>query len=231
MRTCLFHILFICLGLGVRGQSDTVSCVRFRIVFEAEEMLQLEKDYPLDTADSIRFETLRFYVSHLQLMNGNQVVYDEPNSFHLVDMADTNSLCLPLKSAPNLRFTGLRFDLGIDSITQTAGAMAGDLDPSKGMYWTWHSGYIQLKLEGTSSRCHTAKNDFQFHLGGYEAPMNTLQVIHLQASGQRTLVVVLNLKQFIQDLDFQQQSHLMSPSENAVRLSRKVARCFKLQGL
>jgi hypothetical protein len=36
-----------------------------------------------------------------------------------------------------LKYDQIQFQLGIDSLTNVSGAMGGDLDPTKGMYWTW----------------------------------------------------------------------------------------------
>ena len=71
-----------------------------------------------------------------------------------------SSLALQIPS--NIPFSKLKFQLGIDSLTNVSGAMGGDLDPTKGMYWTWQSGYINMKIEGKSNSCKTRKNQFQF---------------------------------------------------------------------
>jgi hypothetical protein len=57
--------------------------------------------------------------------------------------------------------------------------MAGDLDPIKGMYWAWQSGYINMKIEGKSSSCRTRKNEFQFHIGGYLSPYYAMRKVAL----------------------------------------------------
>lgn len=42
----------------------------------------------------------------------------------------------------------ITFSLGVDSLKQAKPLYSGDLNPLKYMYWTWQSGYIQLKAEG-----------------------------------------------------------------------------------
>ena len=104
---------------------------------------------------------------------------------------------LILKLPPDLTYDQLAFDIGIDSITNVSGAMGGDLDPTKGMYWTWQSGYINFKLEGTSPDCPARKNEFQFHLGGYAYPNASVQKIALTATGQGNINVQMNLDMFL----------------------------------
>jgi hypothetical protein len=43
------------------------------------------------------------------------------------------------------------------------------------MFWTWNSGYIFLKMEGTSSSAPS--NDLTFHIGGFKAPNNTIRTV------------------------------------------------------
>jgi len=62
--------------------------------------------------------------------------------------------------------------IGTDSITNVSGALDGDLDPIKGMYWAWNSGCINFKLEGTRV-ISGKKTPFEYHIGGYNGPQAT----------------------------------------------------------
>ena len=78
------------------------------------------------------------------------------------------------------RHDKIKFNLGIDSLTNVSGVMGGDLDPTKGMYWTWQSGYINFKMEGSSAVCPTRNHEFQFHIGGYQDPFYAMQTLELE---------------------------------------------------
>ena len=52
--------------------------------------------------------------------------------------------------------------------------MDGDLDPLKGMYWAWSSGFINFKLEGSCLNCGSEK-EFTYHIGGFIAPYQSFQ--------------------------------------------------------
>ena len=60
--------------------------------------------------------------------------------------------------------------MGVDSIRNVSGAQQAALPPSNGMFWSWSTGYIFLKAEGTSPQ--SANNSFMFHLGGFMNPNN-----------------------------------------------------------
>ena len=83
------------------------------------------------------------------------------------------ALCLEIPE--DTEFDAIQFNLGIDSLTNVSGALGGDLDPTKGMYWTWQNGYVNFKLQGTSDLCNNPKNEFEFHLGGYLKPFNNYE--------------------------------------------------------
>ena len=119
--------------------------------------------------------------------------------------------------------------MGIDSTTNVSGAMGGDLDPTKGMYWTWLSGYINFKLEGTSNICKTRHNEFQFHLGGYQHPFNSLQTVFIEISSKSTIEINIDLLKIFQQINLAQQHHIMSPEQDAMDFSEKVINSLSIK--
>jgi hypothetical protein len=80
------------------------------------------------------------------------------------------------RSQINDGLKGLTFNLGIDSLAHYRGTESGPLDPIHGMYWTWQSGYIHFKLEGSVKQKHQSSwQEFEYHLGGYRKPYTALQ--------------------------------------------------------
>ncbi|MEY2830237.1 MAG: hypothetical protein RIQ33_2095 [Bacteroidota bacterium] len=193
-----------------------------------KEDFSINHSYSFTASDSIKFETLKFYISSIQLLNNQKVVFAEKNSFHLIDIEDSESMKINLPSATNFEFDEVKFNIGIDSITNVSGAMGGDLDPINGMYWTWQSGYINFKLMGSSSACKTMNHQFEFHLGGYQHPFNLLQTIVLSSNKNSLLKIEFDVQQFLSGIDFTKQNHIMSPCNDAVLLSKKLSQCFKI---
>lgn len=188
-----------------------------------------ESVYPIENGNTIKFETLKFYISNIQLFQNDVDVYSEPNSFHLIDVSDTSSQNIFLNPPHRINFNKIKFNLGIDSITNVSGVMGGDLDPTKGMYWAWQSGYVNFKMEGTSTACTPPKNDFEFHLGGYQYPFNSLQKIELKTSSKTNLKIILELNKFFTAIDLTTQKYIMSPCVDAVIFSKQLANCFSVK--
>jgi NaMN:DMB phosphoribosyltransferase len=57
--------------------------------------------------------------------------------------------------------------IGVDSTHNVSGAQTGALDPANGMFWSWNTGYIMAKMEGTSPQSTANDNSFIFHIGGF----------------------------------------------------------------
>lgn len=197
----------------------------FRPTFLSQK-LKSEIYYKLNASDSIQFSSFKFYISKLELIDGSQTVWKENSSYHLIDAFDEKTLTLSIPS--NIHFTKLKFQLGIDSLTNVSGAMGGDLDPTKGMYWTWQSGYINLKLEGNSNLCKTRHNEFQFHLGGYQHPFNCLQTIYIPVKSKDKVVLNMDVEKLIENTQLLQLNHIMSPSKEAFELSKKIIESFSV---
>jgi hypothetical protein len=182
--------------------------------------------YPFQQHDSLQLEEVKFYLSGIELWNNNQQVWAESNSFHLIDAEQPTSMNIRLQTPSSLVYNQLKFVLGIDSVTNVSGAMGGDLDPTKGMYWTWQSGYVNMKLEGVSNRCSTRGNRFQFHIGGYQYPYETIQQITLPVQQQQSIHVAFDVKKVLEQLLTSKHAEIMSPGTEAVEVSKQLIPYF-----
>lgn len=190
------------------------------------QTLKPEVYYKLNAKDSIQITSFKFYISQLELLNGSETVWKEQSSFHLIDAFDEKTSVLSVPS--NITFTKIKFQIGIDSLTNVSGAMGGDLDPTKGMYWTWQSGYINFKLEGNSNLCKTRHNEFQFHLGGYQQPFNCLQTVFVQVKSKANITLNMDVAKLLLYIQLSELNHIMSPSKEAVELSGKISETFSV---
>jgi hypothetical protein len=172
---------------------------------------------------------LRYYISGITLCQNNQALWKETNAYHLMDLETLESLILNLDAPPGLQFNRIRFNLGVDSATSCSGAHGGDLDPAKGMYWAWQSGYVNFKLEGVSPKSTARKHGFHFHLGGYKEPYAALQQITLNVKPANEIVVTLDLDRFLEGMDLSKQNSIMTPGKEALLLSQKAAGIFEVR--
>lgn len=197
-------------------------------MFGKNRLVLNDSIYFLEKNNTIKFEFLKFYISNIEFLENDISVFKEKKSYHLMD-ADSIHKTISLLHSSKIKFNKIKFNLGIDSLTNVSGALGGDLDPTKGMYWTWQSGYINFKVEGVSSLSTHQKKEFQLHLGGYAYPFNTLQNFILPITNQNKINIEFNLQQFINGVDLSKQHHIMSPSEQAIPLSQLLSSCFKIQ--
>ena len=182
----------------------------------------LQPYFQSSTGDSIEIAQLRFYISGIALLDAHRVVWEEPASYHLMDAEFDSSMQVSLDIPAALPFSHILFHLGIDSTTNVAGALGGDLDPTRGMYWTWQSGYINLKLEGKSKLCKARNQAFQFHLGGYAAPYNTLQTFVFATSNAGKTEVEWDIQQLLLLAGLPAEDRIMSPGIKAHALSEQL---------
>lgn len=100
-----------------------------------------------DVNDTIKFSELLYYISNVSLQNnaGNWV---NLGNYNLVDFSDLASHKLVLQNLPSGTYTKMRFLVGVDSIANSTGAQEGALNPSNGMFWSWSTGYIFIRMQG-----------------------------------------------------------------------------------
>lgn len=116
----------------------------------------------------IVFNTLNYYISNIELedINGE---FHAVNSYELVTLsASQNDFEFNLMNLPANEYVGMRIMFGVDSLRNVSGAQTGALDPAKGMFWNWNTGYIFTKLEGYFNNGN--EGSFTYHLGGFQNP-------------------------------------------------------------
>jgi len=184
------------------------------------DIIQLEKVYKLGD-DSIYFDELKMYVSdfHFQKQNRQHHILGT----HLIDLADEQSLTL-FTDFPVKGYETMSFQFGMDSSYHVSESVIGDLDPLKGMYWAWNSGYIQFKCTGKSTRITLEDQTFEYHLGGYRKPTETRLPMSMEIHGD---TLVLDLKPFFeQAVQLKEVQRIMIPGAIAKSYCQFIARNF-----
>ena len=158
----------------------------------------------------------------------DKTIFSQSNSYYLIDIENQNSLKIPIFKATNKIINKITFNIGIDSLTSVSGALSGDLDPTKGMYWAWQSGYINMKIEGKSNSCKTRKNDFQFHIGGFLKPNYAMRKVVLFPKSNN-LDVVVNFASFFNKIQLSETNSVMTPGKKAMELANLSAKMFYIE--
>ncbi len=178
------------------------------------------------SGSQVQVGVIRFYISAVELYSKSKQVWAEQSSYHLIDFSDPATMQHRLQVPEGMHFDKIHFNLGIDSVTNVSGAMGGDLDPAKGMYWAWQSGYINFKMEGDFLSKSGSKQAFQFHLGGYAFPFASLQTIELAVPADGNVKVGFDAARFMEGVNINEVHNIMSPGTNAVKLSAAASAAF-----
>ena len=224
-RTC-FSILILWLAACVAGAQGHTRLRFIPVVGSAPLVLDNQAYLLPGGKDSFRISALRFYVSGIRFYQDTSLSWAEAGGYHLIDPAEPDGLSMALSLPRNVRYNHLAFNVGIDSATNAAGAGGGALDAANGMYWAWQSGYINMKIEGTSNLCNTRKHRFQFHLGGFRGDAYCLQHISLMPEYYSPVAVRVDVAAFLQRIDLAKEAEIMSPGSDAVRLSKNIPYMF-----
>lgn len=218
-------LLFLfCFSVYSQSKNDSLA-VNFHLEFN-KLPLEVNKKFVSSNNDTLTIETFRCYISNIRVHYKDKSIFTQKDSYHLLDLDNPNSFRIPITYKNDKLISKITFNIGIDSFTNTAGAMAGDLDPVRGMYWAWQSGYINMKIEGKSSSCKTRKNEFQFHIGGYLQPYFAMRKVELNVNSNDTINIAIDLKDFFSNIKLSQINSVMIPGSEAMELANYSTKMF-----
>ncbi|MGB2483529.1 MAG: MbnP family protein [Flavobacteriaceae bacterium] len=188
-----------------------------------DTVLLLNKKYTFQkNNDSIAFSNIKFYISNPLVYKNDSLIKTPSKRYHLVDLNDPESLVLQTETQ---NFDKIQFNLGIDKQTNLDGVKGGDLDPLKGMYWTWNTGYINIKIEGVIYSKTDGVKFFKYHIGGFEPPMDTSQRVTLTKFNNQPIIIEMN--KFLSFTDFSKDLMVLSPGATSVELSSNFKNSFR----
>jgi hypothetical protein len=117
-----------------------------------------------------------YYVSNISLQKEDGSVFTIPqdSSYFLIQENEPETQELMLRNVPVGDYVKVNFTVGVDSLRSTmdlskrTGVLAPDYLSGHGMYWSWNSGYIFLKIEGFSPASpDSLGNTYYYHIGGF----------------------------------------------------------------
>lgn len=166
--------------------------IEFDNVAGGEDLVLNTGVYNNAAGETYNITKFNYYISNIILKNEDGTAYAVPqdDSYFLVQEDDEATHVVELEDVPAGNYTGITFTVGVDSAKCAAPVdeRTGVLDPAAGgadMYWGWNSGYIFLKMEGTSTA--SAMGDFYYHIGGFggysSTTINNIKTISLTIPG------------------------------------------------
>lgn len=142
--------------------------------------LEFGKAYTNHFHESYTVSAFKFYVHGVQFINTDSGRVFEANKgdYFLVDCSDSLTAQVKVAALP-FKYNRIAFTIGVDSARNVSGAQTGALDPTLGMFWTWNTGYIMAKLEGTSPASTAPGQMFKYHIGGFKQNESALRKVTL----------------------------------------------------
>ena len=182
-KIIIIKIIVFSFFISAFGQNSILT-IKF-LHYADNKKLCLDSVYKNELNQKFTLENFKYYISNFYLENskGKKISYSE--TFFINEDEETSKE-IKLKNIPVDEYISIGFILGVDSLHNCSGAQSGALDPVNGMFWTWNTGYIFLKLEGKSSYSSSPGNIVEYHIGGYKQPSNCIREIKLNMKNNLT---------------------------------------------
>jgi hypothetical protein len=201
--------------------------------------------YTAPNGDQYTVNTFSYYISNIVFIDEDGKRYSEPNSYKLISIKNGSLVRTGIDNIPAAKYTAIELLIGVDSLRNVSGVQLGALDPAHGMFWSWSTGYIMAKMEGTSPQSTLGGKQFAYHIAGFKGAYNVVQKIRIElpekADIQEKVICTISLQS---DLNawfsapdfpgFSALSSIGSEGEAAFKVSRnyrKMITAIKVENL
>jgi hypothetical protein len=135
--------------------------------------------YTNQAGNTFNVTKFSYFITNIKLNKQDGGQFAETESYHLLKQTDPASLTFDLSGVPNGTYKSITFMIGVDSTRNVSGAQTGALEQNNDMFWSWNTGYIMMKFEGTSPQSTQAGNVLQLHAGGFSGANSVLRTVTL----------------------------------------------------
>ena len=208
-----YFLLFLLSLISIVARGQSVVTIHHQVTL-GDAKVVLGEWQKSDSNVSIRIDNLRWYVSLPPAGKKGSKAW-------LLDLADSSSLDQQMSRPVNNKISLL---FGVDSAIQVGGVGTGALDPLRGMYWTWQTGYVQWKMEG-AIRVDGVESPLELHLGGFDGATKAQAMLsdYLVYPTTNSVIAQWDLSPFIAQILDQKKYGVMSPSPIARDYCRIIA--------
>lgn len=177
----------------------------------------------------IQIDEFKFYISNVSFILKSGDTIKDKTPAHLLAIEENKIPLLSFDDIKRENVVSIEFTIGTDSLINVAGILDGDLDPIKGMYWAWNTGYINAKIEG-SQMINNESTEFEYHLGGYLSPFTTSHQLKMDVSNiQSNINILINLVSFIKYANQNTSRSVLIPGKEAADLSTQFKNNFSIE--
>ena len=229
----LFGLFFLTVLFGSFCAENKILVLQYHHLIGTQKLI-LNDSISNPIGEKILVAKFKYYISNIILINEKKERIAIPNHYFLIDESDSASKKIAIPFSCN-KITGIEFLIGVDSIKNCSGIQTGSLDPMLGMFWTWNSGYIFAKLEGTSTAASVAGHYFTYHIGGYKSGENAARKIKLTVPsiGKKNIIAIeVDLNKWFAastEIRISQTPICQSPGALAVQFANNYVQMFSIK--
>ncbi|OJJ20832.1 hypothetical protein BKI52_09625 [marine bacterium AO1-C] len=229
IKISLVIMLGICTSFYPKNTQNQLK-IHFKHLVGNQALVLNDTYYTNIHGEKFNVTKFNYYISNIRLKKANGQWWKQPNSYYLVQSNQPASQVLTIPNIPKGEYKEISFLIGVDEKRNTSGVQEGALDPANGMFWSWNTGYVFLKLEGQTlvpNQGKTTAKKFRFHSGGFNFKYNNIKKkrlnlrtrpLNIGRNKAAELKVKVDLQKFfggVKPVKIQQNYSLMSPARVA----------------
>jgi hypothetical protein len=223
LAIALMGVLSACKKAEPTGPADLK--VEFSHMMGSSELYP-DYTYHLANTDSVRFTSVKYWVSNVVLLRADGSELALPNSYYLVDATADHHSELVLPNVPRGSYNGIRFLVGLDSAANHANPLnlpQGSVLNNPGMHWGWNpaAGYKFLVVEGQVWDGAGAKEGLTYHIANMRNVMTVSLNRPFTVGSDNEFYIKADYQKLFQTLDMPADKFTMS-SPNAATLTNKI---------
>ncbi|RPE12248.1 hypothetical protein EGT74_01440 [Chitinophaga lutea] len=233
-----FALCIVFMACKKEKQEQGTLLITFNNVVNGASLSLNTSSYTNSAGEAFTVSTFKYYISNITLTRLDNSQLQLPDGYYLVDESKPASKTIRIP-APKGEYRGFSFLVGVDSTRNVSGAQTDALDPVHGMFWSWNSGYIMARMEGTSPASGAAGQALTFHIGGFKGPYNAVRRVTLvspisltvNAERKPEVTVKADLYTWFSNpfqVKFQQTSTIHVPGKDAWRISENYSNMFRI---
>ncbi len=197
----------------------------------------LGTNFETSESQTVNLSKFKYLLSNFKLVKDDGTEVSIPESYFLVDAAVAGSGKIMLTKIPSGDYKGVKYIVGVDSARNTSGAQTGALATTNDLYWSWTTGYIFMKVEGTSPQNAMG---ISYHIGGFSGANAAQREISINFGSERlkvrngkevTIHTKGDVKKIFTSFDVSSASMIHMPGANAVKLANNYATMFSFEHL
>jgi len=213
---------------------NTIAQHSFTITFKnvvGNKVLNTDSIYTNQFGETFSVRNFKYYVSNIVLHDSKNNKTQRFDEYFLINERDDTSKTIVLSTMLQ-QIDSIEFLLGVDSVKNVSGVQTGSLDPANGMFWTWNTGYVMAKLEGTSAAAKTPAHAFSYHIGGYKKDEDASKKISLAVTEENKIVIVADILKWFSgthDIKIAEISFCHEPGKLAMQFAGNYANMFSVE--